>query len=155
VLIGIKLDGCIVRNAYYTVFSSKRFAICTTGKLSFFFKLDDLHDSVPATWQKVPVCHNGAYHQKKSTEMVANAIAALLTYQLPIMLVQFVTQFPIILLTDLSFPSPIDVIRPRPLRPSSLCGMVWSLIQHLRKFWGMFLVRSVQARRMTLNCFQQ
>jgi len=48
---------------------------------------------------------------------VANVIAALLMHQLPTMLVQFMTQFSVNLLNDLSFSSPIDVIRPRPLKP--------------------------------------
>jgi len=62
---------------------------------------------------------------------------AMLMYQLPTMLVQSVTQFPVILLTNLSFPSPNDVIRPLPLRPSALCCMaptrVWSTTQRI---WG-------------------
>jgi len=69
--------------------------------------------------------------QKKSSEIVvntvANIIAVLLTYQLPTMLVQFMAQFPIILLNDLSFPSD-DVIVPRPLRPSTLCSMASTLV---------------------------
>ena len=48
-----KLDGCIVWNAYNTVFDSKRSALCVTDKLSYnvFLKLNDLHIStfVPAT----------------------------------------------------------------------------------------------------------
>ena len=52
-------------------------------------------------------------------DTVANVIAVLLTYQLPTMPVQFMTQFPVILLNDLYFPSPNDVIRPRSLRPSA------------------------------------
>jgi len=55
--------------------------------------------------------------------LVANIIAVLLMYQLPTMLVQFMTQFPVILLNDISFPFINDVIMPRPLRPSELCGM--------------------------------
>jgi len=65
-----------------------------------------------------------ACRQKKNTGIVANTvanvIAALLTYQLPTMLVQFMTQFPVILLNELSFLSPNDATRPRPLRPSAL-----------------------------------
>ena len=34
------------------------------------------------------------------------------------MLVQFMTQFPVILLNGVSFPSPSDLIKLRPLRPS-------------------------------------
>jgi len=92
-----KLDGCVVPNAHNTVFGSKRSAICATVELSYnvFFKLNDLHMSIPATIHEkgagmpcrytVPVHRTGAYRQKKSTgivaDMVANIIAALLMYQ--------------------------------------------------------------------------
>jgi len=51
----------------------------------------------------------------------ANVIAALLTYSQ--CWCRLVTQFLIILLNDLSFPSPNDIIRPCPLTPSALCSM--------------------------------
>ena len=78
-----------------------------------FFKLNDLHISTLCTrnMRKVPVRRTGAYRQKKSTGIVANTvanvIAALVTYQLPTMFVKFMAQFPVILLNDLSFSSPI------------------------------------------------
>ena len=110
----IKLDGCIVWNAHNTVFGSKRSAICATVELSYniFFKLNDLHisTSVPATWKRRRSRRTGAHSQIKSTGIVANkvanVVAALLTHRLPTMLVQYMTQFPVILLNDLSFPSP-------------------------------------------------
>jgi len=46
---------------------------------------------------------------------VANVIAALLTYQLPTMLVQLITQFPVILSNDLSFLSPNGDVELAPL----------------------------------------
>jgi len=63
--------------------------------------------------KKLPVCHTGTLYQhvlsEESTGIVANTvaniIAALLMYQLPTRLVQFMTQFPVILLIDLSFPT--------------------------------------------------
>ena len=78
---------------------------------------------------------------EKNTGMVANtvanAIAVLLTYKLPTMLEHFMTQFPVILLNDLFFPSPNDVIWPRPLRPSSSCGTAQDVekISILLRFW--------------------
>jgi len=88
----------------------------------------------------------GAYRQNKSTglvaDTVANVIAALLTCQSmtqnaairavaragegkgrsfnTITANGVMTQIAVILLNDLSFPSPNDVIRAPPLRPSSL-----------------------------------
>jgi len=68
------------------------------------------------------------------------------------MLRQFMIQFPVILLNDLSFSSPNDVIRPRPLRPSAL----WHAVQ-LRptslKIWGGFtcMERTGQGNDFELN----
>jgi len=65
-----------------------------------------------------------------------------------------VTQFPIILLNDLSFPSLNDVIRPRPLGASALCGMPCSHVGSGREFGVRFLVWNIQATGMTLNWSQ-
>jgi len=43
------------------------------------------------------------------------------------------TQLPVILLSDLSRPSPNDLIRRRTLRPSSLRRMPWSRVQRRKK----------------------
>jgi len=93
--------------------------------------------------KKVPVKSTGIV-----ANTVANVIAELLTYQLPTMLVQFMTQFPVILLNDLSFPCPDDVMTPCLLRPSA-CREVTSDVA--KNFWGRFLVWSVQATGMTWN----
>jgi len=87
--------------------------------------------------KKVP---GGAYPQKKhwsSLNSVANVIAALLTYQLLIMLVQVSDPVFRYFIECLSFASPNDVIRPRPLRPSSF------VVRHAvkssptwQKMWG-------------------
>ena len=56
------------------------------------------------------------------------------------MLAQFMTQFHVILLNDLSFPCGNDVIRPRPLRPSPWCDMPSSHVRRRKKsLWGRFL----------------
>ena len=85
-------------NAINTVFGKKRWAICATVEQSYtvFFKLSDLHisTSVPATLKRTPVRRTGAYSRKMVANTVANVVAALLTYRLPTMLVQFMTQFP-------------------------------------------------------------
>jgi len=89
-----------------------------------FLKLNDLHisASVPScNMKKVPVRRKNTGIVAHTHGTVANVMAALLSYQLPTMLVQFMTtQFPVILLNDLSVPSPNDVFRPRPLRQSAL-----------------------------------
>jgi len=92
--------------------------------------------------KKVPVRRTGAYRQKKSTGIVANrvdnVIAAMLTYQLPTMFVQFMTKFLIILLNDLSFPSN-DVGHVRHL--DHHCYVPWrEVAADVREnFWGRFL----------------
>jgi len=148
-------------NAHNTVFGSKRSAICASVEMSYnvFFKLNDLHisTSVYATWKKVPI-----RRQKNSgiiANTVSNVIAVLLTYELPTILVQPMTQFPVILLNGLSFPFPNDAIRRRPFRSSALCGIASSIRSTSQRIWegrwGRFLVRSVKAREMTLNWFQR
>ena len=98
--------------------------------------------------KKVPVRRTGAYRQKKSTGIVANTvantvanvIAALVTYQLPTMLVKFMTQFPVILLNDLSFSSPIMSSGHAHLdrqRYDMACREVESNVGE--NFWGGFL----------------
>jgi len=164
-----QLHGCIVWNAHNTVFGS---AICATVKQLYnvFFKLNDLHifTSVPATCKKVPVRHTSTYHQKKSTGIVGNTVANVIAALLmsgegkgrPFNIItgnwsvfSYFVEWPI------SFTPSNDIVRPRPLRPSSLwtydmaCHEV--VFDDAKKTFSVkFLVLSVQARGMTVNWFQ-
>ena len=103
------------------VFGSKRLAICATVELSYnVFKIKWFAHFCICTWHAT--WKRCRYTEKSCSHgTVANVIAALLSYQLPTMLAQFMTtQFPVILLNDLSVPFRNDVFRPRPLRQSAL-----------------------------------
>jgi len=74
-----------------------------------------------ALYRRVP---SEKKHWTIIADTVANVIAALLMYQLPTMLTQFMTQFLVTLSNDpFSLLLYNDVIMPRPLRPSALWGM--------------------------------
>jgi len=83
----------------------------------------------------MPYWHNPQKSSGTVANMVANVIAALLTYQLPTIRRQCRTQFLVILLNDLFFPSPNGVIRLCPLRRSALCSIasthIWSMSQRI------------------------